>query len=250
MLKILIFLYSLNSFATIKICMEDSNWFPYIFSSENRSPTGIQVDIIEHALKKQNVDYRFEMLPWKRCLDYVKRGVFDACIGASHNEERSRYMTYPSGAREAAKNSSRAKFRIAQVDYVVVNLKEENYEFDGDVGKIPTPVYIPMGFSIAESLKKKGVDVDSNAKSDSVNFKKLLYRKEGSVVVVYPSAYKFLETDPKGGTLKISDKAIKSKSNFMPFSKKTKVSKKTQELIWNQISKSRELLIDSLFLKY
>jgi polar amino acid transport system substrate-binding protein len=230
--------------------MEDSNWFPYIFSSGKGDPTGIQVDIVEHALKTQKIDYRFEMLPWKRCLDYVKRGVYDACIGASFNEERAKYMSYPDGAREASVNSSRARNRIAQVEYVIVNLKEQQFEFDGDLTKIPSPIYIPMGFSLAGDLRKKGLEVDSNSKSDEVNFKKLLFRKEGSVVVVHPSAYKFLRTSKEGNYLKISKKRLKSKSNFFSFSNKSKVSRVMRERIWKQISNSRALLKDSLYLKY
>ncbi len=161
-----------HSKGTLKICMEDSQLYPYIFSDYNDTPKGIQVDIVKDALEKLNIKYKFTMLPWRRCLANIKKGKFHAAIGASYSEARSQYIDYPAGAREAYLTNSKAPKRITQSEFIVVSLRKDNYDFKGDVTTLPSPVYIPKGFAIADELRKAGVRVDQNSKSDATNFKK------------------------------------------------------------------------------
>jgi hypothetical protein len=53
------------------ICMEDSQWYPYIFTSEKNEPKGIQVDLIKGTLKSLDLEYDLDISPWKRCLHYA-----------------------------------------------------------------------------------------------------------------------------------------------------------------------------------
>jgi polar amino acid transport system substrate-binding protein len=229
--------------------MEDSEWYPFIYTI-NQKATGIQVEIVEHALKSITVEYSLSVLPWKRCLDYVKQGKYDSAIGASFNYERSKYMNYPLGAEESYSARKPHDKRIAQSNYVVLNLKSQSYEFNGDLKSIPSPIYVPLGFSIADDLRKKGLEVDSNSKSDMANIKKLKMHRIGSVILVYPLAKKYIETNKEGKKFKISQKPVVAKNNYMTFSKKSSVSKNLRVKIWNEIGKTREKMINHLILKH
>jgi len=253
MFKFLILLpifFTANVFGEIKICMEDTQWIPLIYTSPKNLPTGIIVDITETTLKKINVKYSLNILPWKRCLQYVKDGIMDSALGASYNSERALYMDYPEGAKLAARNGNPADFRIIQTDYVVVNLISQKFKYTGDIQVIPTPIYVPSGYSIGFDLRKMGLDVDSQGKQDVTNFQKLEKRKNGSIIVIRPLAERYIQENKKNSVFKISTKSFKSKSSFFTFSKKSKVTKLIQNKIWNAIKKVRETEAKSIILKY
>lgn len=243
-------LFTPLSFAKMKICMEDTQWIPLIFSGEKNRPTGVIVEIAKLALEQTSINYSFHVLPWKRCLQYVRDGVMDSALGASFNKERSTYMDYPTGAKRAAKNNEKAEFRIIQADYVVVSLASQNFEFTGEFEKIPSPIYIPSGYSIASDLRELGLEVDSQAKEDLTNFLKLEKRKIGSVIVIRPLAERYIRENVKKNFFKISKKSIKSKSTFLTFSKKTKIKKNLQLNIWNAIKNVRETQVNKIIQKY
>jgi polar amino acid transport system substrate-binding protein len=224
----------------LKICTEDTQWIPFIFSNAKGRPTGIILDIVDKALKNVSIKYSLNVLPWKRYLQYVKDGEMDAALAASYNDKRALYMNYPLGAKQAATKGEKAEYRNIQADYVVVNLKTQKFEYTGDIKKKPTPIYVPSGYSIAYDLKKMGLEVDSQAKQDVTNFLKLEKRKIGSIIVIRPLAERYVQEYAKSSIYNISKKSFKSKSAFFTFSKKTKIKKTLQKKIWRSIKEIRE----------
>jgi ABC-type amino acid transport substrate-binding protein len=234
----------------IKVCAEDSQWFPMVFKSENGEIRGVQVDIVKKSLDSLNLKYDLKLLPWKRCLRNVEEGSYDAAIGASYTKTRALFMNYPISAKESAENSTKHQQRIAQSEYVVVTHNGSNFKFDGNLNVVPQPIYVPAGFSIAEDLRRVGLEVDDGAKKDISNFQKLLRSKKGSVVAIRELALSYKQTLKTGNELIISSRSIKSKSNYLGFSKKTKLSEETIQKIWKQITKTREESIKALYKKY
>jgi len=224
----------------IKICMDENDWHPFTIVKDGKG-AGIHLDIINKALSNLGYTSKVRVMPWKRCLNEAKRGHFDAVATASFNQTRAEFLDYPKGAATEHKSD----YRVMQVEYVVVTLRGDDYQFDGDIKTIPHPIRAPRGYSIVGDLEKQGLIVDDNAASDEVNIKKLLREDRGSVVVI-PEMVRMLSRQPAyRNKLTISEIPWKSKSYFFPFSKLSSLSDSAKSLIWSEIKKTRE---DALFM--
>jgi len=242
-------LVSTSSFAAqkINICSDNNLWYPFTFVEKGKA-VGLQIDIITKALTDLGYEINFKPLPWKRCLSSAEDGDYDAIATASYKDKRAVFLNYPADAATAKKSTE----RVMQVEYSVVTIAAEAYEFDGDVNTIPEPVRVPRGYSVGEDLKKQGVKVDDGASGDEKNIKKLLRMGKGSVVTL-PQIVELLEQkEAYKDKLYLSKTPVKSKSYYLPFSKKSKISIEDQRKIWAAISKVRNdsVFMESASLKY
>ncbi len=231
---LLVVMFSVSMLSAKEIVINyEKDWFPYTFQ-KNGKATGIHIDIVKQAAKKAGYDVKFVTVPWKRCLLNVKKGKSDGVIGASYKDKRAAFAYYP----RDAKRSKKSKWRVDQVEYVVVTMKSNKYNYKGKLGTLPQPVRAPYGYSIVGDLKKEGLNVDT-AKNDDINFRKMFRDKDGCVVT-NPLVAKQLNRKGKfKGKLHISKKPIKSKSYHIIFSKNGSISKADGQKIWNQIKKIR-----------
>lgn len=230
----------LASAKDITICTDNNFWYPFTFVKDGNA-AGLHVDIVHEALKNLGYQVTFKPLPWKRCLGEAEEGKVDAVATASYKDERAVFLYYPSDAKEAKES----KWRVTQVAYVVITSKmdkmgqENTYAFTGDVASIPEPARMPSGYSIIDSLKEKGLKVQTSHSADA-NFKKLLRDQSGSIVDL-PEVAKFYSTKPAfKGKLVIHPQPIKSKSYYLPFTKKGQFSTDEAQKVWDEIANVRE----------
>lgn len=219
----------------IKICLDKNMWYPFTFVEKGKA-TGLHIDIVSKAAKDIGFEVEYKPLPWKRCVAGANDGDYDAIAVASYKDKRAKTLNFPKDAPE----SSKSQWRVMQVEYTVVTTKETSYEYAGDAGSIPTPVRVPRGWSIGDDLKKQGVKVDDGASGDEKNFKKLLRMNKGSVVALPQVAELYSAKKQFSGALYASKTPLKSKSYYLPFSKKSKISEEDQQRIWDQIAKVRD----------
>ena len=52
---------------TLKICVDNGNWRPFVYQEEGITK-GLHIDTINESLKKLDILYEFIPSPWKRCL--------------------------------------------------------------------------------------------------------------------------------------------------------------------------------------
>lgn len=244
-------IFSASTVATaapsVSICSDSAFWYPFTFKNDSEV-TGLHIDIIRKALKNSGISAEFKALPWKRCLKEVENGTIDAVAVASYKDKRAEFMRYPSDA----KTNKKSDFRVSQVEYVVITPAGSDYQFAGDVTTIPEPVRAPRGYSIADDLTKKGLSVDSGASGDENNLKKLLRDNDGSLVSIPEVMRKLAKSPTYEGKFKISEVPVKSKSYFLPFSKKSKLNDQQVQKIWDEIAKVRddEALVAEFAAKY
>ncbi len=217
-----------------RVCLDESEWYPFTLV-EGGTASGIHIDIIKRAFDRVGATVHFLPMPWRRCLREAMRGRVDAVGTASFNEKRAAYLRYP----DDAANEKNSRYRVAQVEYVILTLEIDPFQFNGDVATLPKPVRAPRGYSVVADLNRLGVEVDDNSASDEVNIKKLLREKRGSVVIIPEMAKKLGQQASYKGRLKISEKPWKSKSYFLPFSKKSTVSDQTIQAVWVEIEAAR-----------
>lgn len=218
----------------IKMCVDNNDWKPFVFI-EKAKIKGIFVDLMQGGAEKAGYKIRFKAMPWDVCLNQVKTGNMDGAEPASYKAERAEFMIYPDDA--ATNNDS--KWAIGKADYVVlvkIGTKDGDYEYNGDVKTLPQPVFVPKSYSIADDIKKQGLQVSSNARYDEVNLYQLLQSSGGSAVAAGVAVKAILEGKFFADKFKVSRQAYTTKTYYMPFAKTTKVPKADIQKIWDEIA--------------
>ncbi len=232
---------------SITICTDRNYWYPYTYEEQNIAK-GMHVDIVAKALSRLGYQPIFTPLPWKRCLQSIEVGLYNAILSASYKPERARYIHYPPDGGI----SKQSEWRVMQVEYVVVVSRRDPYEFDGNPATLPRPVMVPLGYSIADDLRELGIE----AKTDpsTIRIMKELMQTQKGVVITPPMNAKALMDDPIiSGSLRINHLPFTSKSYFLGFSKtKSNLNLPEMKRIWDEIAAVRndQAFMAQLFQRY
>ena len=219
---------------TMLICTDTNFWYPFTFVKDDRS-AGLHVDIAALALERLGLASEFQPMPWKRCLHDAEQGAVDAVVSASWQEARAAFLHYPPDAAQPAPS----RWRVSQVEYVVVTAAGRPYEYDGDPRSLPQPVRAPYGYSVVDDLRQAGIEVEV-APGDQNNLRKLVRDGTGSVVTI-PEIVSWLLKDPEfAGKLRVSARPITSKSYYFAISRKSAVAPEMREKIWAEIARIRD----------
>lgn len=68
---------------------------PYLIKSETNTLSGIDIEILKTVMNKIQVNYDVEEMPWPKCEEGLKAGVYDGALGTSKNEVREVFLYYP-----------------------------------------------------------------------------------------------------------------------------------------------------------
>ncbi|MBA4368497.1 MAG: hypothetical protein C0403_12770 [Desulfobacterium sp.] len=231
----------------ITICTDLNYWYPYSYV-ENKVAKGMHIDIAVKALSRLGYQPVFTPLPWKRCLQSIEDGRYNAVVSASYKPDRAQYIHYPPDAGSVKES----EWRVMQVEYIVLVSSQNPYEFDGNPTTLPQPIMTPLGYSVADDLKAMGVAV-TTAPSIIQIVQALVRTGKGSIVTP-PMNAKALMNDPKvNNNVRINKLPFTSKSYFMGFSKKNpSVNLTEMQKIWDEIAVIRkdETYMNQLYQKY
>lgn len=212
----------------------DDDWFPYSYEKDGIA-VGVQVDIVRAALENTTYSPIFYPCPWSRCIVQTKIGEREALLTASYLEERAEYAYFPSDAAVTTKS----KWRVNQVGYVLVTREGEPYEFDGDFHKVPQPIGVEVEGSVTVFLEKKELELHKN--NSNVALSRMLMAKRVNSIVLTPLAIDDINTNGEfAGKFKIHQMPIRSRSYFLVFSKNGRLSTTDREKIWREIVKIRD----------
>lgn len=129
-----------------------------------------------------------------------------------------------------------SQYKIACSGYVVITLKSDKFDYNGNPKDLPIPVRVARGFAIVSEIEKLFSEKDIEiAKSDLVNIKKLLRDKVGSVVAYSSVLYELKQYNDISQKIKIHKHNYVMKSYYMPFSKRSKTPDKIKMLLWSQV---------------
>ncbi len=80
----------------LKLCQESASEDPGLplHVIEGHSYFGDHAAIVVQALIQVKAEFTVERLPWKRCVSFVEKGVYDGAIGMGWNIERSQKFAY------------------------------------------------------------------------------------------------------------------------------------------------------------
>ncbi|MCP4106602.1 MAG: transporter substrate-binding domain-containing protein [Desulfobacteraceae bacterium] len=219
---------------TINICTDMSTWYPFTYKEKGES-RGMHVDIVAQALKNLGYKYKFFPVLWDRCLRMTAQGIYDSLVSGSYKAKRAENLYYP----DDAPTTKKSKWRIMQVEYVLVTPIDDPYEFQGDIKTLPIPIRAPTGYSIVDDLRKKNIKVITG--KTRKNLRSVTRMKKGGVISTPSNARMLIKKHGYQTRLKIHDIPIKSKSYYMLFSKRSaNLSKDEMVNIWNEIARLRD----------
>jgi polar amino acid transport system substrate-binding protein len=228
------FAHEVQAEKNISICTDNNFWAPYSFEEYGQS-AGIHIEIAKRALNNLSYKVKITPLPWKRCQYMAKVGDIDALLSFSHNKKRAEFFYFPKDAASA----KISKGRITTAEYVIVTPIDSTYVWSGDDLTLPEPIRIPIGYGTVDRLRAKNKHVATALRFKHL-FAQLARDKSGVVISLRLTAEKFVKSKEYSGKLKILSKPYKSRSYFMGVSKKSRISPKEAQIIWDEIAKIRE----------
>ncbi len=188
-------------------------WPPFVVS-EGGNISGSDTKILQDALKKLGYELKIDDVPWKRCLKMAEEGTIDIVYPASKKPDREVYLHYPATP-------------LHPVSYVFVTKvgSKQEWTTKKDVSSLPQPIGIPLGYSIAEQLRKeKGAQFDENAKDDQVNIQKLILGRVGTIIIEKMNGQDLLNVLKANDKLSMLDVPyFKDKEYYVTVSKKSPV---------------------------
>jgi polar amino acid transport system substrate-binding protein len=214
----------------LKICV-DEDWFPYTFVKDGKN-AGIHTDIVREAFRSLGYKHEIAAKPWKRCLIELEAGEVEAIYPASYKEKRAIFSYYPSDVISA----KQSRWRLSQVEHVLVTRKGDDY--DGDISKLPQPLGIGFGSAYGGSLEKKGVKVSYNVSKQSI-IDMLFLKRINSAALASFQAQDLNTKSEYVNQLKIHKIPLRSKSYFLIFSKKGKLTEAERLKTWDAFEKIR-----------
>jgi ABC-type amino acid transport substrate-binding protein len=219
---------------SLRLNCSDRYWYPFLYTQDDQV-RGILYDIVKQAIASLKIEALVEPAPFRRAIARARSGKVDGLIAVEFQPDLSHVLDYP----PAAEKDIESPWRIMQVDFVVVSVAEDEYEFEGDPRTLPPPVRVLQGTSIADELSKAGVDVQE-VREEIQNFLKLSRDRKG-VIVTTSMAAELMNRDPRfGGRIKIHATPVASRSYHLAFSKKSRLSTEDKERIWKEVSRWRD----------
>lgn len=77
----------------VKMCTDP--WPPYSIGEFNQEATGLAQEMLAKIFEKVDREFVVHILPWARCLEFVKSGTYDAINHAAYKESRTEHFVFP-----------------------------------------------------------------------------------------------------------------------------------------------------------
>lgn len=152
-------------------------WFPYTREVDGRVE-GISIDILREATARAGMRAEFAQLPWKRCLETVRRGEIDAVVDAA---ERPDLLQGPTSFSVYTNTFwVREDFPADEFDPAALAGKE--------IGLVDGYLYPEK---LWEDLRSLGATIDSSV-DDGTNIRKLAFGRVDAIIGDYVSTLVFV----------------------------------------------------------
>ena len=79
----------------IKVCATMAEWPPYMYyqrlhGQKSDQLVGLTAEYLQRIMAAQGLRYQLDLLPWQRCLESARRGLYDMMTDVSTNDERAK----------------------------------------------------------------------------------------------------------------------------------------------------------------
>lgn len=219
----------------LTLCYEDVPQFPWT----KPDGTGLNFELLSRVEKQLGEQFRYEVKPWKRCIEEVRAGVMDGLIGAADSPERrvfAAFATLPNG-----KIDPRAA--LYEESYRIFTRVGSTASWDGHTLHTPNgAVLVQSGYVIADLLRQRGFKPVESARSAEDGLR-MLAAGTYDVAALYGTQTEILaKADPR-----FVDKVAQAQPSYSDWSLYLLISRKTFDAdkkrinaIWRAIRTVRE----------
>ncbi len=225
-------LNSLPSLA-LTLCYDFGEQYPWVINSGK----GLSIVLMETVAEERNEKFELRPMPWKDCLEDLKKSVVDGAFAASYTAERAEFAVYP-----MADGKPDPTRRLYTDGYTLLRLKGSKVTWNGSkFGNLSGPIGTQAAYSIITDLKKWGATVDSNA-----DIPETLLRRFGSgqlqaIALLTGQAKKTLQSPYLANKVEIVSPPLTEKPYFVIFNRNYYAKQaKTADGIWASVAKVRE----------
>ena len=246
---------SIKSYADklqLNICANDLR----IEKQKKGNNSDVNIDILKLAIQnlkhKMDINLKIEFAPWSRCLLLLEKGEMDAALNASYVEDRAVYLDYPPDAGPLETKACASKYKSSCSGYIVITLKSNHFEYEGNVNLLPIPVRVSRGYSITTLLENIFHENVKVSKSDIISIKKLIRDQTGSVIAHFDFPDDLKRFESISNQIKINKKLFELKSYYIAFSKKSNFPKKDRLVFWKEVNSvsGNKKIVKKLISKY
>lgn len=173
-------------------CYENENVRPW----RTKAGSGLNFELLNTVATELKLHFRYEGSPWKRCLFELKGNLRAGAIGASFKPERIEYGRYPeSDGNRHLPDSSKL---IYSERYVVVRRKGSLVGWNGNAfEQLKQPVGAPLGYSVVDDLRHKGIEVDDGSHTAGIVLQKLVLERIDAGVLLQGEIVSLLAEDTR-----------------------------------------------------
>ena len=209
--------------------------YPFLYWEDSQLK-GMHIDIVTDALNNLGYDVQIEGYPLNRCIRRAEKKAVDGIISVPYDSTYDNILSYPPDAGKAKESN----WRIMQVDNVVVTHVNSNYEFEGEVSRLPSPIRIIYGRNVVEKRLAGVKGRIEKVKTNVQNFKKLLRDKRGVLITTTVTAENMYQDPRFKDKIRIHHIPLTSLSHHLAFSQDTDLTAAERREIWNEIAKLRK----------
>ena len=218
----------------VRVCVNERSVPPYTYLERE----GLGEELLRKAIEQQGGRMVVKPLPWRRCLESVRKGEIDVPLMGSPASFLRQFVVFPMQGGDF--DVSRA---ISTSNHVVLVRQDSGVRWDGQsFSGLTTPVIYGNGLALVrEKLETLGVTGEEGVNLHAQIGKLLFYRKVQAGVVRETVAKTLLHDNPDYRTvLQILPEPFLIDHSYAPFNKDfARVHPQFVEGVWNAIGAQR-----------
>jgi polar amino acid transport system substrate-binding protein len=150
---------------TIQLCFEREEVPPW----RTLDGGGLNFELLNEVARRNNIQFDYQSMPWKRCLAQLKANQVDGAFAVSFSDDRLDLGAYPGGLKPDPE-------RRLHVDrYLLVRRKGSRVNWNGKAFQnLDGRVGFQLGYSVGDFLRRQGVLVDEGSQRSDELLQKLL----------------------------------------------------------------------------
>lgn len=220
----------LHAAERLTICFEKKTVAPWRLPDNS----GLNFDILAIVAARHDIEFRFQSLPWKRCLARLARNELDGAFSVSFTGERLALGAYPGGA------TPDARMRLHESRYILLRRKGSKFDWDGKAFQnVDGPITFQLGYSIGDMLRQHDVRVNETNDSLTVIARRVTSGSSGAAALYDSDALQLMASGP-GSKLEMLPLPLIEKPYFLILSHAmVKARPEFAERIWKGIEEAR-----------
>lgn len=225
----------LTSFSSqaLTLCYDYGGQYPWVL----KDGKGLNVVLLEMVAANVGEKFDLQPMPWKDCLESIKKGAVDGAFAASHTTERAEFAVYPmaDGKPDPSK-------RMHTDGYTLLRLKGSKLSWNGSkFSNLSGPIGTQAAYSIIADLKKWGATVDSNADTPETLLRRFGSGQIPAIALLTGEAKHTMKNPYLAGKVEIVSPPLTEKPYFLIFSRSYyDKNRKTADALWSMVAKLRE----------